>query len=237
MNREELLKNAKPILFNTEMVQAILEGRKTVTRRNPFKFEMKEGYNPDWSGYSLGEYYTGHIESGVCLYSRGAHDVWGVRSNVVKAPYKVGDILYVRETWQRNYCNDAMVPGKYAYKASPETWQYFSEEEKTIIKKWKPSIHMPKVAARIFLKVTDVRVERLQDITVEQIEKEGIYAEAPYTKEHFAYRPGMVIHFSRLWDGITKKQDLDKYGWDANPWVFVISFIKISKEEVLKTDA
>ena len=58
---------------------------------------MKEGYNPEWSGYSLGEYFTGHIDSGVCLYSRGIHDVWGVRSKVVKPKYKVGDILYVRK--------------------------------------------------------------------------------------------------------------------------------------------
>ena len=77
MTREELLQNAKPILSNTEMVGAILEDRKTVTRRSPFHFEMKEGYNPEYTGYSLGEYCTGHIDSGVCLYSRGSHGVWG----------------------------------------------------------------------------------------------------------------------------------------------------------------
>lgn len=149
----------KPILFNTEMVKAILDGRKTVTRRNPFKFEMKEGYNPEWTGYSLGEYYTGHIETGACLYSRGAHDVWGVRSNVVKPKYIPGDILYVRETWWKgdifNSNEDIEESGVILYAADPykENLDYESI-------KWRPSIHMPKEAARIFLRVTGVRVER-----------------------------------------------------------------------------
>lgn len=196
MNREELLKNAKPILFNTEMVQAILEGRKTVTRRvikpQPIAGIRKSVFVP--SG----------IEDG--------------HGREIKLLYKVGDILYVRETWQRNYCNDAIVTGKYAYRASPETWQYFSEEEKNLKKKWKPSIHMPKAAARIFLKVTDVRVERLQDITPNDIDREGTpfgLTIAPYDG------------FSRLWNELNTKRG---YGWEANPWVWVIEFERVEVE-------
>ena len=231
MNKEEILKNAKPILFNTEMVQAILDGRKTVTRRNPFKFEMKEGFNPDWSGYSLGEYYTGRIETGVCLYSRGAHDVWGVRSNVVKPKYKVGDILYVKEKF-----ND-IETYSVLYAADKDFIDYgckrvdgylFMESEV----KWKSSIHMPKEAARIFLKITDVRVERLRDINGQghhdDFFKEGIYKIGDATYRELSER------FENLWDNTIKKQDLDKYGWKANPWVWVIEFERVEIENEKK---
>ena len=166
MNREELLKKAKPILFNTEMVQAILEGRKTVTRRvlkkQPNNIEMLNGV---FSNGLLKIFYD---------FDEGIN---------IKAPYRVGDILYVRET----------------------------------------SIHMPKEIARIFLKVTDVRVERLQDITEEQAYKEGTTLPSP--------RANYVNSFISLWDGTIKKQDLDKYGWEANPWVWIIEFEKKEREE------
>ncbi len=201
MNREELLKNAKPILFNTEMVQAILGDRKTVTRRvikpQPIAGIRKSVFVP--SG----------IEDG--------------HGREIKLLYKVGDILYVRETWQRNYCNDAIVTGKYAYRASPETWQYFSEEEKNLKKKWKPSIHMPKEAARIFLKVTDVRVERLQDITEEDAITEGM-SKTLVDGVVFISAKG---NFHVLWDSLNIKRG---YGWDTNPWVWVIEFERINKE-------
>lgn len=213
MNREELLKVAKPILFNTEMVQAILDGRKTATRRNPFEFVMKEGYNPDWSGYSLGEYYTGRIETGVCLYSRGVHDVWGVRSNVVKPKYKVGDILYVKETWQQLPSGFDEIPPEdiFIYKASDK----LSEE----CTRWRPSIYMPKKAARIFLKVTNLRVERVQDITELEAIKEGVRLPSP--------RANYVNSFIPLWDSINLKRG---YGWEANPWVWVIEFERAEVE-------
>lgn len=233
MNREELLKNAKPILFNTEMVQAILEGRKTVTRRNPFKFEMKDGYNPDWSGYSLGEYYTGHIDSGVCLYSRGAHDVWGVRSNVVKPKYKVGEILYVRETFCENrgkyyYLADSKCGGKRGELDCPTnierhvTCELCEDYDAWI--KWRPSLHMPKTAARIFLKVTDVRVEKLQNITDKEAEKEGVIVETNNS--------GVMhkIKFIDLWNSTINPKDSEKYEWLNNPWVWVIEFERVEVE-------
>src|SRR5690606_11770858 len=89
-------------------------------------------------------------------------------------PYPPGTRLWVRETWQKNYWNEAMVPNKYAYKASPETWIYFSEEEKRLKKKWRAPRIMPKAAARLWLAVKNVRVERVQAITGLDCVKEGV---------------------------------------------------------------
>ena len=202
----------KPILFNSEMVKAIMDGRKTVTRRDPFKFEMKEGCNPDWSGYSLGEYYTGVIDSGVCLYSRGLHDVWGVRSNVVKPKYSIGDILWVRETWFRH-------DDWFAYKADNDDGGHYAP--------WRPSIHMPKSAARIFLRVTDVRAERLQEITENDAENEGV----PGITTTSCYGTSAIINFSHLWDSTIKPSDIVRYGWGADPYVWVIEFERCEKPE------
>lgn len=234
----------KPILFNTEMVRAILDGRKTVTRRNPFQFQMKDGYNPEWSGYSLGEYYTGHIETGACLYSRGSHGVWGVRSNVVKPKYNIGDVLYVRETWQHGYeldGNDQIIEGteKYYYAAGPEdvlpNFTYWLDEDTGEHKDnmpWKPSLHMPKEAARIFLRVKAVKVERLQDIDKywSNYDKEGM--RNPETENISIV---MQERFISIWNSTVKKTDIDRYGWQANPWVWVIEFERISKEEAIQS--
>ena len=233
MTKTELLETAKPILFSTEMVKAILDGRKTVTRRNPFQFEFKEGQNPNWSGYSLGEYYTGHIETGACLYSRGAHEVWGVRTNVVKPKYHIGDILYVRETWCEVPYEYEHIPIKDGYITIPKI-AYMADSLTDYTGTWHPSIHMPKSAARIFLKVTDVRAERLQDITVDGCKAEGIYDD--YKTTSGEYHKALVekaypIVFSELWNSTIKKQDLDKYGWNANPWVWVYEFERVECDE------
>ena len=217
---------SKPILFNTAMVQAILDGRKTVTRRDPFHFLMKPGYNPDWSGYSLGEYFTGHIETGVCLYSRGAHDVWGIRSNVVKPKYQVGDILWVREKFNNTETTSILYAAdrEFTGLGCKEVDGYMFMESEV---RWRPSIHMPREAARIFLKVTGVRVERLQDITLEGCISEGITDDYNATSEKhheaLAERAYPVI-FGELWDSTIKKKDLDEFGWDANPFVCVVEF-------------
>lgn len=193
MNREELLKNAKPILFNTEMVQAITEGRKTVTRRvikpQPIAGIRKSVFVP--SG----------IEDG--------------HGREIKLLYKVGDILYVRETWQLLPSGfDEMPPEmNYIYKAS-----HVLSDECT---RWRPSLHMPKEAARIFLKVTDVRVEKLQDITEEQAKAEGIKllshdGVSIYTKDY-------KTAFEITWDSIYKNSK-------ENPWVWVIEFERVEVE-------
>lgn len=135
-------------------------------------------------------------------------------------PYSPGDILYVRETWGEGYED-----GTYIYKASDKLANHpmFKESSKLL---YHPSIHMPKEAARIWLKVTDVRVERLQDIDGKGCVKEGI-EEEPLKDVGDEFVKGM---FHDLWDSTIKKSDLDRYGWKANPWVWVIEFERCDKE-------
>ena len=186
----------RPILFNTEMVRAILDGRKTVTRR-PVKFGR--GRNPKWSGY---------VPDGGVLY--GSNNI-----PAAKAPYQAGDILWVRETW-------TSVPGgSYIYKVSvecPDAWRGT----------WHPSIHMPKEAARLFLRVVAVWVERLKDITPEQIDAEGC-KEWTYSAMTGEPLPSGPSWFRIAWDRTIKPSDLPAYGWEANPWVWVIKFERISR--------
>lgn len=141
-----------------------------------------------------------------------------------KVPYRPGDILYVRETWAAWSRTYGAVPVLY-YKADGDAPDGI---------KWRPSIHMPREAARIFLRVTDVRVERLQDITEEQARAEGAI-----DNRHFLHSPDNEYetlhsareHFAGIWDSTIKPADHDLYGWDANPWVWVIEFEQISREE------
>lgn len=184
MKREDALKIAKPILFNTGMVSAILDGRKTVTRRV------------------------------VKLPARGYFEHEPPR---VVPKYSAGDILYVRETWKEyekrvGGGEDLHIEKFIAYKADESNPKNPSEFYKG---NWKPSIHMPKSIARIFLKVTDVRVERLRDMTLTDLIEEGIL-------EYGKKMP--VTEFTDLWNSTIKKQDLDQYGWSANPWIWVIGF-------------
>lgn len=98
--------------------------------------------------------------------------------------------------------------------------------------KWRPSIHMPKEAVRIWLKVTDVRVERLQDITDEQAKAEGAnWKNGKNVGFEEKMRRTAVERFAEIWNSTIKKSDLDRYGWDANPWVWVIEFERFEKPE------
>ena len=199
----------KPILFNTEMVRAILEGRKTVTRR-PVKFGR--GQNPAWSGY---------VPDGGVLY--GSNNI-----PAVKAPYQLGDILWVRETW----CESLGQAGKYFYRAYAGPRDEMKEYAHSF-NRWHPSIHMPREAARIFLRVTSVWVERLQEITPQQIDAEGC-CEYAYDAKTGKPAPTGPSWFKILWDKTIKPAEQATYGWKANPWVWVIEFERISKEEALK---
>ena len=209
----------KPILFNTEMVRAILDGRKTCTRR-VIKPQPDEKHT-----YPLGFVTDSTEKKEVGCFGFAANE-YGGSIQYVKPPYRYapGDILYVRETW----CDDrqfthASTPGRYFYKAS-ESGNF----------KWKPSIHMPKKAARIWLKVTNVRVERLQDVTEDGAKAEGAIdnrgfihsPENEYDRIHTARE-----HFVNIWNSTIKKADFDCYGWDANPWVWVIEFERCEKPE------
>lgn len=207
----------KPILFNTDMVRAILDGRKSCTRRickdaNECTVPDMEFYNADRRTYAVHNFADKEHTEQLSIAER-------------TCPICPGDILYVRETWKK-------APNGYYYY---EDWQ---RNDIADITKWKPSIHMPKEAARIWLKVMNVRVERLQEITDEQAKREGIqYDECPTgftwkqeTDMHNCYTTPIGA-MQALWNSTIKKSDLDRYGWDANPWVWVIEFERCEKPE------
>ena len=180
----------KPILFNTEMVRAILEGKKTVTRRliKPRYKEDEGGFEVD-TNRTTGERWVEKID-----WDGGSFD----EQRYVKPPFRIGDVLYVREAWADGYDG-------YIYRADDKMG------DKSVIK-WHPSIHMPKNAARIWLKVKDIGVEQLQDMTIDDVSHEGISIAQGFKD------------FIRVWDSTINESDKDKYGWDANPWVWAIYF-------------
>lgn len=195
----------KPILFNTEMVRAILDGRKTCTRR------LVKPQPDEKHTFPLGFVTDSTEKKEVGCFGFGINE-YGGSIQYARPQCQLGDILYVRETWKK-------APNGYYYY---EDWQ---RNDIADVTKWKPSIHMPKEAARIWLKVTDVRVERLQDITSEQIGREGVEVEYPHVLNGEEKR----YAFSTLWNRTIKKSDIDTYGWDANPWVWVIEFERCEK--------
>ena len=199
----------KPILFNSDMVRAILDGRKTVTRRvvKPQPPNAHDILDFDEEDNSF-DFLCGMITDNRCIDF----------AYTVKAPYRPGDILYVRET----FCRQPSKEYPFVYKASVETpvaWQ------------WCPSIHMPLEAARIFLRVTEVRAERLQDITEDQAQAEGVKGWMIATDRDWDKNPNHRIAFLHVWNQTIKKGDFALYSWDANPWVWVIEFERISREE------
>lgn len=230
MTRAELLKIAKPILFNTEMVTAILEGRKTVTRRL-VKPQQVIGLGCDKCPNNMPEEYIKQKEMLFKPWCDMSDNE--LISAIYKPPYQLGDILYVRETWGKIKNG---IEEKYVYRTDG---RYPTLGDGCFMNfKWKPSIHMPKEAVRIFLKVKDVRVERLQDITPKEIEKEGLanpckecYAKKDTCEDCICqdeYIDKMI--WSELWNSTINKSDLELYGWDANPWVWVIEFERIETE-------
>lgn len=246
----------KPILFRTEMVRAILDKRKTVTRR------VIKGADPDWSFTGL----SNDIEIIGCdrygmEYPKRVDGVWATFEGwngytdypCFKAPYQPGDILYVRETWQFVPCTDCHADAACA--EHPQTYEtqacvydgcylYLADYPQVDAKKvhWHPSIHMPREAARIFLRVTDVRVERLQDIDAEQARAEGVQplmlscdpVDTPENKRVWHEVLPALPRFPEFWDSTIKPKDRFQYGWAANPWCFVTEFEQISKEEAMK---
>lgn len=253
MTRAELLQTAKPILFNTEMVSAILDGRKTVTRR-VLKNQDENAYTYDWN-------YMDGVKADVDLICDRNGEIYALAN---KPPCHTGDILYVRETWcwcpcwdcglnePESGCSDTTARmtmkfdhnkgecGCIGYKAS-----FAENEQPPGLETWKPSIHMPKEAARIFLRVTDVRVERLQDIitgdyrTPGNINKEGIYEPCAHCthpngdcKDFIRDQTCRLVHsFAALWNSTIRKSGIETYCWAANPWVWVIEFQRLEVQE------
>lgn len=206
----------KPILFNTEMVRAILDGRKTTTRR-VIKYR---GKTPPECGrdkfYTYVQELNGKPFNGAGFYKDS--DIFIVDgaqhtdANYFKTPYVPGDILYVRETWSKDKS------GEFVYRTN-----YGKTEDDSFhpsMFKWHPSIHMPKAIARIFLRVTDVRAERLQNITEDGAEKEG----CGIRFKTGGWERNPLNQFCVVWNSTIKKSDIDRYGWNANPWVWVIEF-------------
>lgn len=195
----------KPILFNTEMVRAIMDGRKSCTRR------MVKPQPNEKHTYPLGFVTDSTEKKEVGCFGFGINEYSG-SIQYTKPQYQQGDILYVRETWGHPI---SLNSGKqYVFRADKIAESGFKNDSHI----WHPSIHMPKKAARIWLNVTNVRVERLQDMTDDDAEAEGCF---DYTST--------ALGFPDVWDSTINKSDLDHYGWDANPWVWVIEFERCEK--------
>lgn len=225
------MSRALPILFNTDMVRAILDKRKGATRRIvpgeiilcP-EMEHKVYFKP----------HKPRKDRGREIKSIKYFTLQSFIKN--EAPYQPGDILYVRETWtlEEFYDDEALIRFKAGgnigidYECEGDT---YSKLLKYADKKWNPSLFMPKEAARIFLKVKDVRVERLQHITEDGIRKEGVDVQKEDCVSGFDYVTELYFLFQRLWDFTIQKTDLKKFGWKANPWVWVIEFERCEKPE------
>lgn len=224
-----------PILFNTDMVRAILDGRKTVTRRCIKKLPD----DAEFSGWLLDSTCQEDAKDiGSAGFKTLKQPTEKAGCIFIKPPYHPGDILYVRETWERFECwncegdergNCPKEPKKSVLDKTCGCYMYRATDEISGDAKWHPSIHMPKEAARIWLKVTDVRVERLQDITDKGAEKEGAQPQNPfgYGVNEWANKE----NFKKIWNSTLKNSDLARYGWESNPWVWVIEFERCEKPE------
>lgn len=215
-----------PILFSTEMVQALLQGRKSQTRR-VIKHQPFDNTEID------GNFFEGRHKGYVKV---DGHPDWQRQFAYHFCNYSIGDLLWVRETWvghNRSKFKDylSFQSGGYwfAYKADGK--EKFPNGE---VIKWKPSIFMPKTAARIWLEVTDIRVERLQDINEEDAKAEGAEKVWQDEKGNFWFPASESIRtvgehgdfktgFNSIWHGINGEES-----WNQNPWVWVISFKVLS---------
>ena len=244
----------QPILFNTEMVQAILEGRKSVTRRL-----IKPRYQEDECNFQV----VTNKATGERRIDTVDADGFVCRSGITP-PYQPGDILYVRETWAFQCCiecidymdigkedicligktptihedKDTSSEGCYIYRAD------HPHPERII---WRPSIHMPKAAARIWLRVTDVYPQRLKEMSLDDFVKEGVSPEgakeckcawefdgcreSSCTNKDAYHLNRYIVPFATLWNSTIPKDQLDIYSLAANPWVWVIEFERCEKPE------
>jgi len=217
----------RPILFSAAMVRAILEGRKTVTRRavNPQPILCdRSGFN--WKGHS---------------YGLGSDDAGTVRNfSKYSCPFgKSGDRLWVRETWGLQVRRYGGGTGEHiVYRATnPDAIYCKSAEGQEYPVKWKPSIHMHRHSSRILLEITNVRVERLQEISEEQAQAEGIVGVDFRPDDGWPICTGYMVGpddgktslqttaakaFAGLWDSVGGN-------WDANPWVWVVEFKRVTR--------
>lgn len=226
-----------PILFNTDMVQAILDKRKTATRRicrdgNDYSVPDMQFYDAEKRTYAVHNYADKEHKESVSIAER-------------TCPVCPDDILYVRETWTFKNCTECAYFFKYEpdpcmIDTMPTSYEDRDTESKgcymyrtnyrhpeRIV--WRPSIHMPKAAARIWLHVTGVMVERLQDMTLDDFLSEGVVLRPEaFNDPDNAYWQARDI-FRGIWDSTIPKAKLPEYGWDANPWVWVKKFERCEK--------
>lgn len=241
MTQQDLLKISKPILFNTPMTRAILDDRKTATRR------VIKNASPKWTFDCLCD------DAAMTVIDRNGNEkakevdgLWAtfyapneyIEFPMIKAKYQVGDILYVRETWCEVPYEYEYIPIDGGHITMPKI-AYRADSKVDYTGIWRPSIHMPKEAARIFLRVTDVRVERLRDISIQDAKDEGIRVWSNGCIDGLAFgcyngdecvnnvcaRP--IELFSELWNSTVKTAELPLYGWEANPWVWVYKFERV----------
>lgn len=213
----------KPILFSGEMVKAILSASKTQTRRI-IKPQPTDDEGNVWVGRILGpgmyepEVYDryGEAHPGKPIY--GIYDEYGDWG--IKCPYAPGDTLWVREThWLDCYPDGVLVDGKPAHVHYRAAHPY-PAIAKSIDGHWRPSIFMPRWASRITLEITAVRVERVQDISEDDAKAEGV-TPVPFTDSGWDSSELYRNSFAELWDSINAKRG---YGWDVNPWCWVVEF-------------
>ena len=225
---------ARPILMSGPMVRACLNGTKTQTRRVAgFKFLL--GQNPKFTGYT-----PVHEGGNVWRLYGGI----GPATEPLRCPYgQPGDLLWVREAWAHDEEAAWEAAGRGAYyRADPNAEEVRADNLSCgIPHQWRPSIHMPRWASRLTLRVTNVRVERLQDISEADAEAEGIedrrssglcplwrlYGEPPADELTITLTHGrgnvtvdLRVSFQTLWDSINAK----RAPWDSNPWVWCLSF-------------
>lgn len=212
----------QPILFNGDMVRAILDGRKTQTRR---VVKIPKGWvpeSPDGSSLVLGQITSAHPKKGKFGLFITRTDDGFIQRDIVLCPYgQPGDRLWVRESHYLKEDGNGV-----AYAADNEPLPTGAKVHG--FTKLRPSIHMPRWASRITLEITDVRVERLQDISEEDAKAEGL----KYHSDLYGYRlygkysgigptdgVGALDSFRSLWQSINGLES-----WDANPWVWVVEF-------------
>lgn len=215
--------SAKPILFNTKMVRAVMSGLKTQTRRVAnidTDITCLPGKAHEFVRDDFGDgVYTGYVCKNCGFGVSAPHGRYPVGSSFLRPKYDIGDILYIRETW-------AMASDLLGGTPGPVFMADYTDYELDELKKknfrWRPSIHMPKEIARTFLRVTDVKLERLQDIF-----KAPPGPDNPIVKEGCRYG----CDFIAVWENTVPKSQRDVYGYDANPWVWVYEFEILTGKE------
>ena len=236
----------KPLLFNTEMVKATLNDQKTETRR------VVKPTPPKNARLELVGDRRHAVDLSIDISGPDDHRIY-------TPPYLPGDILYVRERWRVGAWSGPGFPlmafdyadgtcGPMMDITDRDMFLRLVDQSREDARKanckfdgidyvwdkgraptrWRPSIHMPKEAARLFLRVTDVRVERLQEITDDGAKAEGANNGVGVSDK---MRVTAIQRFQRIWDSTIKPADQSKYGWDANPYVWVIEFERCEKPE------